>query len=178
MNWIRIRPSGGGGAPVELIKLCNYSMSLSSTSGNVVENIVDITPDPDFVLPFVPEAGFTYQLIGLNETTTGACSISSSKPKEDRIESVGTSVKFYVRLVLTAGGNDDIEVGSTACGSSYGSGAFTATCGTSDEITDGFDSLKTRVYADKVFTVLPDHTTYSRTGTCSGQLYIVKYMAT
>jgi len=72
MYWNRIRPSGFGKA-IDLIKICDYSMSFSGTDRISYDTLATITPDEGFVLPWTPDSQKTYQVIFSVTVSTALC---------------------------------------------------------------------------------------------------------
>lgn len=174
-EWIRIRPSGGGGE-VGLLKICDYSMSYSGTDRIAHDDFNDITPDEGFVLPWVPDSSKTYRIICLDEQVTGSLDVNSTEPETDNIGSVGCNMIGYVRFNKVGGGYEDVQVGSFSGGSGINSGVITAGCGTSGMIDYEIETIESRLVVPEILAGItaPD-TTVSRSVSISGELWLVVY---
>ena len=176
MYWNKIRPSRLRLAAVDLIKICNYSMSFSGTDRVAYDTLGTITPDEDFVLPWTPDAQKTYQIICQNEQASGTVEVTSSNPQVDKITSVGCGMTGYVRLNKVSGGYTDLTVGTVNGSTITNSGSISTSCGTTGEINYAISSIQSRLVVPTILSgFAAPNTTTLRTVSISGELWLVVY---
>ena len=175
MYWNKIRPSGFGKA-IDLIKICDYSMSFSGTDRISYDTLATITPDEGFVLPWTPDSQKTYQIICQNEQASGTVGVTSSNPEVDKITSIGCGMAGYVRLNKVAGGYTDISVGVVNGAAISNTGSISLSCGGTGEIDYAISSIQSRLVVPTILSgFAAPNTTVSRAVSLSGELWLVVY---